>query len=139
MTVEADVAARLGATVGGLTYGANVREGPQRKPTDNTALPGAVPHACVFCVGTGGIDDVPFVDGGASTSEKRPTVQVLVRSDPNDFDGGRARADACFAALNLKSFGAYHEVRALGSAPAYVHRDEQDHHVWSINVALRHC
>jgi hypothetical protein len=140
VTVEADIAAEITTNLGvGFTLGGNVRTGPVRKPTDDQTITGAVPHKCIFCLGTGGIDDVPFIDGGAKGAEQRLTVQVWVRSNPKDYDGGKALADSVFLAIDKNPPTGYHEARALASAPIYVRQDDTDHHEWSINVLARRC
>lgn len=137
MTVESDLAAHIATVLGApYVYGANVREGPVRKPTDGVAT-GSVPHECVFCVGTGGLDDQAYADGGAKTAEKRFTVQIWVRSEPLAYDDGKALADAVFDAVDKTPPAGYFECRALASQAAYVRLDDTDHHEWSINVLLR--
>lgn len=137
MSAEADLALHIATTLGGpYVYGSNVREGPVRKPSDD-AVPGAVPHACVFCISTGGLDDIPFADGGAKTAEKRFTVQIWVRSEPLAYDDGATLAQAVFDAVDKTPPAGYFEARALASQPAYVRMDDTDHHEWSINVLLR--
>jgi len=136
MSIETDVAQHL-ATELGLTYGDNVFAGPLRRASENQALANAVPHQAIFCLGSGGIDSIPYVDGGGGAKEARFTVQVIVRSKPNDYTTGANLASDSFDALDMNPPTGYFECRALASAPLYIQRDDLDHHVWTINVLLK--
>lgn len=140
MSTESDLAASIAAlVVPSMVVGTNVFTGPVRKAaeTANAATGGKVPHRAVFCLGTGGIDDIPYVDGGLKQALRQPTVQVWIRSDPENYDDGKALADAVFDAIDKNPPTGYAECRALGSRPAYVVKDEKGHHLWTVNVLLR--
>lgn len=142
MSFEKDLAQAIGADVVlaappfSLVYGTSVREGPVRKESDNPLLTGAVPHKCVFVLGTTGITDEPWVDGGTRTGLKKYGAQIWVRSEVEDYDAGRALADAVFNAVDKVPPAGYLECRALNSGPAYVRKDAMGHHEWTINVIL---
>lgn len=140
MSVESDVALHLQGALAGPPYNATssaVRPGPVRPASQSQAIAGSVPSLCVFVLPTGGFTSVPFVDGGAKGEEERPTVQIVVRSPPRDYDTGSVWAEAAYRAINLTPPAGYHEARAFSGGPAYLHEDEQNQHVWTINVALR--
>lgn len=140
MTIEADVAAHLRTLLSGPPHSlstSNCRAGPPRKVTENQSVPGAVPARCVFVVSTGGFTSIPFIDGGAKSSDERPTVQITVRSNPRDYSGGKQLADDIHSAIDFSPPVGFYESRVMNSEPIYVREDEQNHHEWSINVALR--
>lgn len=137
MTVESDVADFLRTAL--ALSAEECRSGPVRKPTERQDLPGSVPSQCIFCLGTGGYASIPFIDGGQKTKEERLTVQVWVRSNPRDYDGGKSLADSAFAALDMSPPDGYFECRGMDSAATYIREDEQNHHEWSINVTLKRC
>lgn len=134
--LEGDVAAHL-ATELARVVGETIFTGPVRKKSDDQALAAAVPDEAIFVLGTGGLADFPLIDGGAFGREARPTVQIWVRSEPRDYDGGRTLAAETFVAIDKNPPAGYFEARAADSAPAYVRRDDEDHHEWSINVTLK--
>ena len=135
-SLEGDVAAHL-ATELGLAVGSEIFTGPVRKVSDDQSVGGAVPDEAIFVLATGGFADIPVVDGGALGREARPTVQIWIRSVPRDYDGGRALAASTFVAIDKNPPAGYFESRAADSAPAYIRRDDEDHHEWSINVTLK--
>lgn len=138
--VEKDLALHIRGFLAGAPHSltvANCRAGPPKKPTENQAITGAVPSRCVFVQGTGGFQPTAFVDGGLGTKDARPTAQIWIRSNPRDYDGGRALALAVFGAVDLNPPSGYYESRALMSEPGYVREDEQNHHEWTVNVMLR--
>lgn len=134
--IESDVASHL-ATELGLVVGTDIFVGPVRKVSDDPSVPGAVPDEAIFVLGSGGFADVPIIDGGSYGREARPTVQIWVRSAPRDYDGGRTLSSSTYAAIDKNPPAGYFEARASDSAPAYVRRDDEDHHEWSINVTLK--
>ena len=139
MTPEQDVAVHLDSLVGSLTLGTNLFTGPVRSPSPRQGVPGSVPSEAVFCIGTGGFDDVPFIDGGAKGRQARPTVQLTIRSDRKDYDGGLTLAHGVFTAIDKEPPTGYAEVRANGSQPGYVGEDDQEHHIWTVNIVLDKC
>lgn len=136
MTDEEALARHI-ATELSLTLRRQVFTGPVRPVAENQTTPGAVRAGAVFCLGTGGLQDIPFVDGGQGGAERRPTVQVFVRSTPDDYDAGRKLADDVFSAVDKSPPAGYFDCRASGSAPFYVGKDDEGHHEWSINVLLK--
>jgi hypothetical protein len=135
-SVENDVAAHLAASLG-LVVGTDVFTGQVRGVSDNQSLPGAVKDRAVFVLLTGGLADVPIIDGGNAGREARPTVQIWVRGNPRDYDGGRTLSSQVYAAIDKRPPSGYFEARATSSAPIYVRQDDQEHHEWSINVTLK--
>lgn len=128
--------------------GQNVFTGPERKPSDNQSLLGAIPDtACVFVLGTGGFADIPYKpgQGGADDSLpepqdwpgiRQPTVQILIRSSRFDYDGGKILSDAVQAAIDKSPPSGYLESRAA-VPPSYIREDDENHHIWTLNVQLQ--
>lgn len=116
-----------------------VLPGAPRKPSEVQSVTGAVPHECLFVLGTGGLNKIPFVDGGERGGILRPTFQIWVRSKVRDYDGGRALALDAFDAIDMQPPTGFIECRAQGSAPIYVEEDDTNHHAWAINLwCMRH-
>ena len=135
-SIETDVATHLAAEMG-LTVGVNIFTGGLRGVSDNPSVPGAVPDSAIFVLATGGFTDIPVIDGGNLGREAQPTVQIWVRSEPRDYDGGRVLAANTFVAIDKNPPAGYFEARAANSEPAYVRQDDEDHHEWSVNVTLK--
>lgn len=131
-----DVATQIAATVPALTLGVNCFHGPVREADADLAAPGAIPHEAVFCLGTGGLVDEPFQDGGLKTALKRPAVTIRIRSNLDDFDGGLSLANDVFDAIDKTPPTGYIEARAANSQPNYLRQDDVGHHEWTINVSL---
>lgn len=138
MNAEQAVAQAL-AGVGSpaLAYGTSVRDGNVRKQSDNQSIPKAVPHRCVFVQETQGITGVPYVDGGNKTGERFVGLQVWIRGDPNVYEATKLLANAVFDALDMSPPAGAFEMRAQGSGPAYVRKDELDRHNFTINLILK--
>ena len=129
-TPDVDVAARLVAAGIGLTLGTNLFRGKERPP----AAPG-IPHKAVFCLASGGAGPQAYADGTA-LQLRYPSVQVFVRSDPNDFAAGQTLARAVRDALHHATVAGYVNVEVVESEPNYLSEDEQGHHLWTVNVDL---
>jgi len=137
MTVSDSTAQHIAALVVGLTYGQNCRPGPVQKPSENQSIPGAIPEECVFCVDVGGPKNIPYIDGGAGTSESLPGVFILVRSEVNDYDGGKTLSDEIFSAIDMNPPTGFFESRAQTSQPVYLSKDETNHHQFTLDVILK--
>ena len=134
--VSAWLAAQFAGPPDNLVDGANCRTGPIRKASDNQALVGAVPSACVFVMDTTGINSEAWVDGGARTGLDKPGVIIWVRSAINDYDSGHALAVKIAAFVDKNPPPNYQECRLQGSNALYLQQDSLGHHVWSINLIL---
>lgn len=132
----AAIATTLAASPSSLTYGSNVRPGPLCPP--DTAGTKPVPERCVFVLQTMGLNDIPYLDGGSKTSEKRLGLQITIRSPRNDYDNGLTLALAVWAAIDKTPPSGYSEARAFGSGPGYVGKDSSGCHIFSINVIVTH-
>jgi hypothetical protein len=140
-TPDADVAARLVAQtpLGGvaLVSGGNVFTGPVR-PADVAEGPGYTPTQAIFCLGTGGPPQLPFLGTGDNLIEA--SVQVRIRSSPGAaaFSGGQALARAVLACLQQHIPTGYISFLVQDSHPNYLAQDEQGCHEWSVNVRCKY-
>lgn len=110
--------------------GITLFKGPRR-----AAQPPVIPHQCAFLLGVGGLQPSPYMDG-VRTAYRFFRVQIWVRSEPNDFSGGRAKADAVWSACNLGAVTNYVRTTCEQSAPMYLGRDDVEHHEFVINVRM---
>ena len=96
-----------------------------------------IPNKAVFLMQHGGVAPHGYMDGGG-TDYRRVRVQVRVRSETDDYSGGKTLAESLLAALQRAHFGSpgYVRVTVDSSAPLYWGRDEKEHHEWSVNATI---
>jgi len=148
-TTEDAVVDHLAANVTAvaLTAGENVRNGPvMQATTSGTSATRAIPGECVFVQETGGIKGVVY-NGNLDAVEPEftnliqgeafPSVQIWVRSKPNDYSGGHALAEDCLRVIDRKPPVGFFDAQVVGSSPNQVRKDAQDRFEFSINVDLR--
>lgn len=127
---DLDVATVIAAGTA-LTIGVDLFHSPVRAPGPN------VPSKCVFVLANGGLPSRPIK---GQTDERRPRVDIRVRSDPDSVPGayaaGLALARAVFDAVDQKPPATYCDARCLNSQPSYMGPDEDRHHEWVIPVQL---
>lgn len=96
-----------------------------------------VPHQCVFVTASGGLQSRPIK---GQTDERRPRVDIRVRSNPDSVAGayknGLALARGVFDAVDQRLPTGYIDSRCLNSQPSYMGMDEDKHHEWVIPVQL---
>lgn len=109
----------------------NILSGPERD-SDNF-----VTNQLINVLQTGGPPALPYLGVAPSEVLYLVRVQVLVRSQLDDFAGGEALARGAFAKLHLVELAGYIDVRAQESAPTYLGADERRLHRWSMNFAMR--
>lgn len=117
-------------------YGRNVLVGPVRKATDAGAGAHPVPNRCIFVIGSGGVDDEPFNDGGGRTGIRRPSVQIRIRGGRGTYTEDKELADAVWQAADKRPPPGYQEARALASAPLFLGLDLEQHPEWTVNLLL---
>ncbi len=120
----------LDTAVAALTKTTNLFFSPMRPDDDY------LPATCVFVLLTGGPEPERYSDGGAGTRLSRPALQVTVRFDQGDYDGGRDLAKLVWAALDRSSPADClpNSFRCRESEPAYLGKDDGGRHLWTINV-----
>lgn len=92
------------------------------------------PHECVFVNGSGGY--APQAEQSSNLYWRQPTVQVRIRSAPQQFESGRKLAhDVSEALIDAKPAG-YDNLRLEASEADYIGDDDEDRHEWSINIML---
>jgi hypothetical protein len=117
----------INVAVATLTKGANLFFGPM--------FPGVDGPACFVLMGAG---EPPYVyaDGGSGTKLKVASIQTIIMSAPNDYDGGLALAKSVQDALDRQvptdCVGAMQDE----SMPHYLNSDEQNHHLFSCNFTV---
>ncbi|MHA2248410.1 MAG: hypothetical protein ACXADY_25910 [Candidatus Hodarchaeales archaeon] len=123
---EETLATYIATSVAGLTLGTNCFYGP--------VTPDPAEGCWVFP--TGGPGPTRFL--GETEAEKHYTMQIRVRADKQDFDGGlllaRAVSDALVAAIHDAAFAAYLDIIPIQSQPMYLGQDDFGLPEWSQNV-----
>lgn len=112
---------------------AEVRIGGPQPTTGTPSAPGAVPDRCVFIIPTGGYPSVSFKDGGAGSSEEKPTWKLLIRSPAGDPEAGFALADAVYGALHHTAPKGFFNLVAE-APPAQLDEDDQNRTRFVVNV-----
>ena len=105
----------------------HVHRGPFRP-----AEPGVVVDPSVFVLSSGG-EDIRRRDW----REERPAYSLLVRSAPNDYDGGKALVDELERICNALIPPGFFDCHVVSGRAHYLRQDDQNQHLWSINIALK--
>ena len=82
----------------------------------------------------GGQEPDPLINAAADGSIYYSSIQITIRSGPDDFMGGLAKARKVRDALHTKNPSAYISWRALSSEPLYLGIDELQEHRWVVNI-----
>lgn len=128
---DLDLATQIVARTSGHALGVDVFAGKLKEES------AAIPSQSVFCLEREGDVPIDYCDGGATSPQLyQPRVQILVRSNPGDFAGGRTLAHAVYAAIHDHPPAGYFECRAQQSTPLYVNEESNGAHIWSINVKM---
>lgn len=142
--VEPALVSHIAAAIPTLTAGQNIRRGPRMKPSDRQDIAGAIPQQCVFVLLTSGLAPITYLGSQSSTlnpnllaGEDYPTVQIWIRSNPLDYDGGRNLSFSVLRAVDRKPPSGFYESEVRGSGPNYIGQDDQNCHEWSINITLK--
>lgn len=133
-TVDIDLMNHLNANVSALTTSGtsrNLWSGKLR------AAEGRIPQECVFVLATGGFPPQGYADT-TSINLRMSGVQVFVRSNPRDFEGGQSLARKVRDALHHATIAGYIDVQAVQAEPIYIEEDEDGLHTWSVNFEATH-
>ena len=130
---DTDLRTHLIANVGTCTSSNTFAGG--KRATDANA---GVPEQAVFCLATGGAPPEADIDNGADGEWRFSGVQITIRSNPHEFEGGQTLARAIRDALHHSPPSGYVEAEAQESEPLYLGMEDNGNHVWTVNVMLRH-
>jgi hypothetical protein len=111
-----------------LTLGTNCFYGMVRPPENGIAA------KAVFCISSGGPKPTSFL--GQTRVRRFSSVQVRVRGEEDDFDGGELFARQVRDAVHHASIAGYIEVEAQVSEPAHLGPDRRGYPEWSIPVEM---
>ena len=129
MTTAGDVAAQL-QTAGVGTVGTNIFRGGMRPPS------GAIPHACIFVLPSGGSGPFPFLEGPTGNDYFRPRVQVLIRGNVGAYIATQTTAQSVFDAIHKSSITGFFQCLASNPEPLYLGLDDSEHPMFSVNFEL---
>lgn len=130
-----DLRAHIETAAIGFTGGTNLFDGAEQPAG------AGVPDEALFVLPYGG--PAPMADVGGSTEERFPKVQLLYRSDPDEYNDGETAARLVLETVHHQTIargvgGSYTDCTADTSAPLYLGMDEKRRHRWTINVELWH-
>lgn len=113
-----------------------VMGGASRSVLDGPEQPSGtyVPCRAAFVLVTGGPEPTPLKDGDKILKVR---IQIIVRSDPFDWDQGSIDADRWREAVAFKPPTGYYELAADSSAPIWAGRNGEDCFRWSINATAK--
>lgn len=123
------IATGLSSIVDG--YRKDVFDGPVEAANKGSGMP----DQAIFCREVTDDGSQDFVEG---VSFVRAVVQVRVRSNPRDLDGGRTLANQARAAVHTVVMDEYTETRVREGRPTYLGNrlDDKGSHHWSFNVEI---
>jgi len=127
-TPAATIASYIGTNVAALTYNTNIFEGPVRPPS------AYIPHNCAFVLTTGGPAPEAFL--GETNAWRQFSIQIRVRRNKNDYDGGLTLARSIRDAIHYASIAGYFDVLVTTSDPNYLGQDAEGHHEWSLPATM---
>lgn len=110
------------------TYSCTLHVHPIREKDDT------VGHKSVFVVMTGEANPIDFLDGSGNSSRTR-LVQVMVRSDPDEYQAGQTLTFAARDVLHLATLSGKVGCRVF-SGPWLLEKDNIDRYIWSFNVEV---
>jgi len=118
-----------------LATGTNLFSGPER------ANKVGVPSNSVFVRNSGGMPATPYFANSPQGDDRQSSLQVIVRSNPNDYGGGSIFARDVFALIQRAAVSGpssnYIYCLCRQSDPVYVGQNDQALHQFSINVLMR--
>jgi len=120
-TPDITLAQYIATNVAALTYGTNIFAGPVRAPD------GYVPVKAAFVQVVGGLRPDGFL--GETVSWKDIDLSVFVRSDKDDFGGGRDLARSIWPVVQYASLSGYFDVRARDPDALYLSEDTEQRHI----------
>lgn len=110
------------------TYSCTVWTSPLREKDDS------VGHKAVFIIMSGEDSPVDYMDG-TGTSFRRRRVQVLTRSDPDEYQAGQTLMFAVRDVLHLATLSGKVGCRVF-SGPWLLEKDNIDRYIWSLNLEV---
>lgn len=147
-TLQALIADKLSAegltaaTTYGPPYDGNVLAVPLEGPEEN------VPGLTVTLVPASGGEDIPFL--GVATRHGIVRADINVRSELEDFEGGRELAAAIYGVVHFTALlndyidlgdsesKKYYVCVVIGPEPIYMGRTEERRHLWRMTVEARY-
>ncbi len=129
---DLDVAVALASAGLGLTLGQNIYWGKEREVDPDTG----VPSKAVFVVNRLGAAPDNYIDESRTPQAREPLLQIVVRSEPQDFTGGYALARSVKDALHDIHLSGYDACRVTQAEPVPIGENDSGEHLFSLNVHL---
>ncbi len=128
---QEELTLRIAERVDDLFFRENLFQGGKRA----VDVDSGIPVRAVFVQADGGPPPNDFKDGGSLG--KRPTVQIMVRGDHEDHEGGlqlaRRVLDACTFPAGVED---YHSVMPIQPEPSPLPADDDGHPLWVFGVEM---
>ncbi len=129
---DGDVVTYLAANVVALTANANLFASKEQAEGDG------IPHEAVFVLASGGPAPEAYLDGNSGTERQYSGLQIMTRSEPRDYNAGKALARSVRNTLHHSAISGYIDVRTNETEPLYLGEDGDGHHRWTTNLELWH-
>jgi hypothetical protein len=126
---ERDLAAKIASALG-LVVGTGVFYGRVQPPEDG------IPARAVFVIPIGGPKPDNYVNGGAARVRRYSDLQVRVRADLDDVDGGHVFTRQVRDAVHHAVIAGYLEVECLASEATPLGPDQRGYPEWSVTVRM---
>lgn len=129
---DLDVAVQLASSGLGLTLGTNLFWGKLREVDPGTGIS----STAVFVATRLSPAPENYCDGQRLPQAREPQLQIMVRSNPQDFAGGQALARGVKDALHDIALSGYDACRITQAEPVPIGETDSGEHLFSLNVHL---
>lgn len=129
---DLDVAVALAGAGLGLTLQENLFWGKEREVDPSSGIP----SKAVFVVNRLGPAPENYIDGQRLPQAREPLLQIIVRSDPQEFSAGYALARSVKDAIHDVALPGYDACRVTQAEPMPIGESDSGEHLFSMNVHL---
>lgn len=129
---DGDVVDHLDTSVGYLTKDTNLFASKEQAAGDY------IPHNSVFVLASGGPAPEAYVAGDTGDEQRFSALQIIIRSDPRDYNTGVTNARTVRDALHHATISGYVDVRVNETEPLYIGENDVGAHIWTTNLELWH-
>lgn len=129
---DLDVATALAGAGLGLSLEENLFWGKEREVDPDSGIP----SKAVFVVNRLGGAPENYCDSARTPQAHEPLLQIVVRSDPQEFSAGYALARSIQNALHDVALPGYDACRVTQPEPVAIGESDSGEHLFSLNVHL---
>ena len=129
---DLDVATFLGGAGLDLTLGENLFWGKEREVNPESGIP----SRAVFVVNRLSVSPTNYIDEARNPQAREPLLQVVIRSEPQEFTTGYMWARDIKDALHDADLPGYDACRVTQAEPIAIGESDSGEHLFSLNVHL---